>query len=95
MGGIEPVYGWCPTVKVYGRWWRTLRRGCLPSVGLGAPHLQSYDPGVDSGPILDEPWTADLDPAAVPFKTRSETVLRRDRPGTRTWSPLRRSPAAM
>ena len=32
---------------------------------------------MDSGPILDEPWPADLDPAAVPFKTRSETVLRR------------------
>jgi hypothetical protein len=32
---------------------------------------------VDSNPILDASWPADLDPADVPFKGRSETVLRR------------------
>jgi hypothetical protein len=32
---------------------------------------------VDSNPILDAPWPADLNPADVPFKGRSETVLRR------------------
>ena len=34
-------------------------------------------PPVDSEPILDSSWPADLDPAAVPFKTRTQTVLRR------------------
>ena len=32
---------------------------------------------MNSGPILDSPWPRDLDPAAVPFKRRTETVLRR------------------
>lgn len=32
---------------------------------------------MDSGSILDAPWPPDLDPAAVPFKGRTETVLRR------------------
>jgi hypothetical protein len=32
---------------------------------------------VDSNPILDAPWPADLNPADVPFKRRTETVLRR------------------
>lgn len=32
---------------------------------------------MDSEPILDSPWPADLDPATVPFKTRTQTVLRR------------------
>lgn len=30
---------------------------------------------MDSEPILEEPWPDDLDPASVPFKTRTETVL--------------------
>ena len=32
---------------------------------------------VDDAPLFDLPWPDDLDPAAVPFKTRTETVLRR------------------
>lgn len=32
---------------------------------------------MDGGLILDAPWPDDLDPASVPFKTRSETALRR------------------
>jgi hypothetical protein len=32
---------------------------------------------VDSELILDSPWPADLDPATVPFKTRTQTVLHR------------------
>lgn len=32
---------------------------------------------MDGGLILDSPWPDDLDPAAVPFRTRTETVLRR------------------
>lgn len=32
---------------------------------------------MDRGPLLDSPWPADLDPASVPFKVRSETVLHR------------------
>lgn len=32
---------------------------------------------VSSERILDSPWLGDLDPAAVPFRTPNETVLRR------------------
>jgi hypothetical protein len=32
---------------------------------------------VDNARILDSPWPEDLDPADVPFKGRTETVLRR------------------
>ena len=32
---------------------------------------------MDGGRFLDSPWPDDLDPASVPFKTRTETVLRR------------------
>jgi hypothetical protein len=32
---------------------------------------------VDNTGIFDQPWPADLDPATVPFKGRTETILRR------------------
>ena len=32
---------------------------------------------VDDTPILNAPWPPDLDPADVPFRTRSVTILRR------------------
>lgn len=32
---------------------------------------------MESEPLLDSPWPGDLDPATVPFKTRTQTVLRR------------------
>jgi hypothetical protein len=31
----------------------------------------------DDGPILDAPWPPDLDPATVPFRVRTVTILRR------------------
>ena len=43
----------------------------------GASYEVDTISSVSSGPILDAPWPTDLDPAAVPFKTRTETVLRR------------------
>ena len=32
---------------------------------------------MDGGPLLDSLWPDDLDPSSAPFKTRTETVLRR------------------
>ena len=32
---------------------------------------------IDERPILNEPWPDDLNPATVPFRTRSSTVLKR------------------
>ena len=54
---------------------------CLgPAAGLSLPaSLGSGDPipTVDGKPILDAKWPLDLDPVTVPFKLRTETVLRR------------------
>jgi len=41
-----------------------------PSGGL-------YRGPVDASPLLDQPWPLDLDPADVPFRTRSVTALTR------------------
>ena len=49
---------------------------------------------MESEPLLDSPWPADLDPATVPFKTRTQTVLRRASPATsrKATTPSNRSP---
>lgn len=37
----------------------------------------TYPPSVADTPIFDPPWPSDVDPANVPFRTRTVTILRR------------------